>query len=238
MSKLLSLIIVSWATLLLAAPVRAASNKVDVQQDLVILDDATRTGLLRVSNTSNEIAYLDTHVVEVTYDDNDKEILTLVEGAQKKNGVIVIPDKGIVPPKTSVMYRVLYTGDTIVGDRYFKVRFVPVISHEPNKKNIGLSEIKSGVFISLASSGYVAVKSNDGKPLLNSRWIPGKGVEIKNVGTSIGLLNNCQLCDSNGINCMTTNQLRVRPNTSKMISVESVESVVFRCVDDEKINIR
>ncbi|MEZ8863321.1 hypothetical protein AB4371_22090 [Vibrio sp. 10N.261.51.A3] len=231
MFKLRILFLVVLASLISLAA-SAASNRVEADQELLILKGNKRSDLIKLSNPVDDIAYVETHVVEVTFDENGNEQLELVEGEGKKDSIIVIPEKGLVPPKSSVQFRVVKTAESVVKDRYFKVRFVPVTNKKlesPNSKD----KVNSGIFISIATSGFVAISNEDSQPDIISTVDNGI-LTLKNNGNGVGTLTNCTLCsEEEDLDCKIFNDIRMIPNRERTFDVGDVgidmTSVVFNC---------
>lgn len=199
----------------------AESNQVSVPQTTAILSKEVNSQVIKVKNYQESVAYVQANVYEVLIDSEGKESYIKIEKEKKDNGVIALPEKFIISPKGSSNVRLLYTGDNLENkDRYFKIRFTPIVKAQYfSKQN---KKIDSHVFVSITSTTFAVVPKSNPNP--NVQWTKIKnGLKVKNIGDSIALLQSCKICVK--LNCSSESEKRLIKN----------REIEFK-LNDEQIN--
>ena len=100
--------------------------------------------LKRIHNGGTSTAFVKVEIKEIFYEKNGKsreEPLKVVEGSTR-DGLVASPARLIVPAKGTQGTRLLYTGDRS-KERYFRVRFLPVVPEKEDKFAVSESERES-----------------------------------------------------------------------------------------------
>lgn len=107
------------------------------------LDGDKSTFLKRVYNGGESTAFVRVNLYEITFDANGKAIETPLdnpnEDVTKRTGLIASPARLIVPPSGMQATRLLYRGERD-RERYYRVRFVPVMPEKEDKFEVSDSE--------------------------------------------------------------------------------------------------
>lgn len=117
-----------WALSLLCG-VAQAGPQINVGTVYDYLDGDKSTYLKRVFNSGDATAFVKINVLEIVYDADGTSREIPVENAAdgaSRNGVMASPARLIVPAKGMQGTRLLYMGERD-SERYFRVRFVPVV---------------------------------------------------------------------------------------------------------------
>ena len=106
------------------------------------MDGDKSTYFKRVFNSGDSTAFVKVNILEIVYDADgtSREIpLTAVEGASSRDGLMASPARLIVPAKGMQGTRLLFMGarDT---ERYFRVRFVPVVPEKEDEFAVSSEE--------------------------------------------------------------------------------------------------
>lgn len=106
------------------------------------LDGDKSTYLKRVFNSGDSTAFVKVNVFEIVYDAEGKPqeipIETATDGASR-NGLMASPARLIVPAQGMQGSRLLYMGER-ERERYFRVRFVPVVPEKEDQFVVGDEE--------------------------------------------------------------------------------------------------
>jgi hypothetical protein len=100
--------------------------------------------LKRIRNGGTSTAFVKVEIKEIFYQKNGasrEEPLKMVEGSTR-DGLVASPARLIVPAKGTQGTRLLYTGDRSI-ERYFRVRFMPVVPEKEDKFAVSDSERES-----------------------------------------------------------------------------------------------
>ena len=117
-----------WALGLLSG-VAQAGPQINVGTVYDYLDGDKSTYLKRVFNSGDATAFVKVNVLEIVYDADGTSREIPVENAAdgaSRNGLMASPARLIVPAKGMQGTRLLYMGERD-SERYFRVRFVPVV---------------------------------------------------------------------------------------------------------------
>ncbi|MCF4995973.1 molecular chaperone [Pseudomonas syringae] len=115
--------------------VAQAGPQINVGAVYDYLDADKSTYLKRVFNSGDSTAFVKVNVLEIVYDAEGKPqevpVQTAADGASR-NGVMASPARLIVPAKGMQGTRLLYMGERD-RERYFRVRFVPVVPEKEDE---------------------------------------------------------------------------------------------------------
>lgn len=208
-------LILLWATFLLFSTPAHAGPSINVGVIYDYLEGGQSTYLKRVFNSGDSTAFVKVNIFEIIYDANgtSTEIPVTTDTATLvRNGLMASPARLIVPAGGAQGTRLLYIGDRD-KERYFRVRFVPVVPEQEDQFGISAEErdrykkdLSAGVSV-LAGYGTIFFV----RPK-NTRF----DTQITNVANKYSLYNN-----GNSVvvvdefkDCATNNEADCRP-TSK-----------------------
>ncbi|MPY24358.1 hypothetical protein [Shewanella sp. YLB-07] len=199
--------------------VLASANQVSIPQTTAILTVSNPSEVIQIRNKQESVAYVQAQVVEVFIAPDGKERFETIDKDKKANGVVAIPEKFIVAPLGSSSVRLLFTGDShSTSDRFFKIRFTPIIK----SKYYGDSstDINSTIFVSITGSTFAVVPKVSPAPQITKADKPN-AIELTNSGDSIVLLNNCKLCI--GSICELSSQKRLISKRTVLFSMNNTQ---------------
>ncbi len=171
MKKLLGLKSMLLLGILACAPALQAGPQINVGVVYDYLDGDKGTYLKRVFNAGDSTAFVRISIMEIFYDEqgNISEQPLKDRGDSSKDGLIASPARLIVPANGMQSTRLLFLGDRS-RERYFRVRFVPVMPEKEDEFAVSEQEraeykekLTAGVNV-LAGYGTVFfVRPNDTK---------------------------------------------------------------------------
>lgn len=209
--KILTLIAMLLCGLMFSFNVFTAVSQVRVPQTTAMLGVDKVSDIIQIRNSYAGVAYVQATVVEVFIDENGLESHHTITGADKADAIVALPEKFIISPKGSSSVRLLYTGKTApTEDRYFKIRFTPIIKSE-FYSDADQTGVESSVFISITTTTFAAVIKGEPKPELDIKTGDNQAT-VTNVGDSMILLNDCKVCV--GSVCEISSQKRLINNRS------------------------
>ncbi len=200
--------------------VLASANQVSIPQTTAILTVSNPSEVIQIRNKQESVAYVQARVVEVFIGPDGKERFETIDKDKKANGVVAIPEKFIVAPLGSSSVRLLFTGGThSTSDRFFKVRFTPIIKSKYYGDSSS-TDINSTIFVSITGSTFAVVPKMSPAPKITKTDKPN-GIELTNSGDSIVLLNNCKLCI--GSICELSSQKRLISERTVLFSMNNTQ---------------
>ncbi|MBK5513690.1 molecular chaperone [Pseudomonas sp. TH15] len=119
----------------LFAQVAVAAPQINVGTVYDYLDGDKSTYLKRVFNSGDSTAFVKINVLEIIFDEQGaaREIpLQTPAGASARDGLMASPARLIVPANGTQGTRLLYMGER-EKERYFRVRFVPVVPEKADE---------------------------------------------------------------------------------------------------------
>lgn len=166
------------------------------------LDGDKSTYLKRVFNGGDSTAFVKINILEIVYDADgtSREIpLTTQADASARDGLMASPARLIVPANGMQGTRLLYMGER-EKERYFRVRFVPVVPETEDEFAVTAEEredykkgLSAGVNV-LAGYGtifFVRPKETRYDSVINDS--PGK-YEIRNNGNTVVVIDEFKDC--------------------------------------------
>ncbi|WP_160106725.1 molecular chaperone [Pseudomonas izuensis] len=182
------------------------------------LDGDKSTYLKRVFNGGDSTAFVKVNILEIVYDADgtSREIpLTTQADASARDGLMASPARLIVPANGMQGTRLLYMGER-EKERYFRVRFVPVVPEKEDEFAVSAEErdeykkgLSAGVNV-LAGYGtvfFVRPKETRYDSVINNG--PGK-YEIRNNGNSVVVIDEFK-------DCSVKNESECQPTTKHHI---------------------
>jgi P pilus assembly chaperone PapD len=185
------------------------------------LDAGKSTYLKRVFNGGESTAFVRVNVYEITFDADGKSIETPLDSLQddtrNRTGLIASPARLIVPPKSMQATRLLYRGDR-GRERYYRVRFVPVMPETEDNFDISESErdnykesMSAGINI-LAGYGTVFFVRPEHIRFDTQLQNTPDSYQINNAGNSTIELDEFKDCDiAKPSDCLPSQKHHIRP---------------------------
>ncbi|EMG7889738.1 hypothetical protein V5L74_003518 [Enterobacter hormaechei] len=196
----------------------------------------------KVYNSGDSTAFVRVDVLEIRLGGQGGEqelVPQKIDGdALNKNRLIATPQRMIIPPSEFQSVRLLWPG-TRETERYYRVRFTPVM---PDKKNdFGLTEneiaeykssIKAGVNI-LTGYGSILYVMPD-KPVFNTEVNDdAASVKIMNTGNATIVIDDIRHCSEKKSQCSSPTRAFVIPGRNFVIKKESGKKTLFRLHEAE-----
>ncbi|MDQ0122541.1 hypothetical protein J2W17_001486 [Pseudomonas lini] len=182
------------------------------------LDADKSTYLKRVFNSGDSTAFVKVNVLEIVYDADGlpKEIPveTAADGASR-NGVMASPARLIVPAQGMQGTRLLYLGERD-RERYFRVRFVPVVPEKEDEFAVSAEEredykknLSAGVNVMTGFGTVFFVRPKDARfeTAVNDT---ADRYELRNNGNTVVIVDEFKSCSlSNEADCGATTKHHV-----------------------------
>lgn len=172
------------------------------------LDGDKSTYLKRVFNSGDSTAFVKINVLEILYDADgttrEVPIESAADGSSRK-GIMASPARLIVPAKGMQGTRLLYMGERDV-ERYFRVRFVPVVPEKEDDFVISSEErddykksLSAGVNVMTGFGTIFFVRPKDARfdTVVNDS---ASRYELRNNGNTVVVVDefkSCSLSDEN-----------------------------------------
>ncbi|MGY2313297.1 molecular chaperone [Pseudomonas sp. SDO5522_S412] len=216
MKKLVSALLLSFcATAIQAGPSINIGNVYDY------MDAEKSTYLKRVYNGGDSTAFVRVNIFEMNFDAKgnatESPLHDLATDTAQRKGLIASPARLIVPAKGMQATRLLYVGDRD-QERYYRVRFVPVVPEKEDQFNVTETErevykqsMSAGVNI---MTGYGAIFFVRPKHTRFDTIIQNSSVEyyVKNAGNSTIELDEFKDCSIKKESaCQATSKHHVLP---------------------------
>ncbi|BEM85528.1 hypothetical protein SME41J_48520 (plasmid) [Serratia marcescens] len=191
----------------------------------------------KVYNSGDSTAFVRVDILEIRLDgqgDEEELVPQKMDGdTLNKNRLIATPQRMIIPPSEFQSVRLLWPG-TREKERYYRVRFTPVM---PDKKNdFGLTEkeitqykssIKAGVNILTGYGSILYVMPE--KPEFNTAVNDAPAsVKVVNSGNATIVIDDIRHCADKKSKCSSSTRSFVIPGRSFVIKKEPGKSVLFR----------
>jgi hypothetical protein len=194
---------------LLGGPV-LAGPQINVGTVYDYLDGDKSTYLKRVFNSGDSTAFVKINVLEIVYDADGKpqEIpVESVAGGASRDGVMASPARLIVPAEGMQGTRLLYMGDR-ARERYFRVRFVPVVPEKEDAFVVGEEEredyaksLSAGVNLMTGFGTILFVRPKDTR-FQTAVEETDRRYELRNNGNSVVIVDEFKSCSlSNDTDC-------------------------------------
>lgn len=212
------------------------------------LDGDKSTYLKRVFNSGDSTAFVKINVLEIVYDADGKPqeipVVNAADGASR-NGVMASPARLIVPAQGVQGTRLLYMGERD-RERYFRVRFVPVVPEKEDEFVVSHDEredykksLSAGVNVMTGFGIVFFVRPKDARFDTVVNESPER-YEIRNNGNTVMVVDefkNCSLSDET--DCGATTKHHVMAGKSFAFDKEAGREYRFRLVEgDNKKDLR
>lgn len=178
------------------------------------------TYLKRIRNQGDATAFVKVAIHEITYDGAGQphESPELTEG---NRALIASPSRMIIPAKGMQATRLLYLG-VRDKERYFRVRFIPVLPKKEDGFNMDEQDIhvrprvSAGVNILTGFGAIMFVMPKETR--FDTRVIEADTMTtVANNGNATILLDFFEECDGRGNNCSTPGKIHLLPNMKKQL---------------------
>lgn len=232
-----SLVFLSFVLSVTITSVQAAAPKISVGALYEYLEPNKSTLLKRVRNSGDATAFVRVSISEVVYGADNKPQEIEVQGAriaQDKNGLIASPARLIVPANGQQATRLLYQGSRD-KERYYRVRFVPVVPQQLDE--FALSDSERSEYTKELSAG-VSVMTGYGVFLIvhpkNVRYTTvledeATGYRVVNNGNSTLVLEDFKDCAAS--NCTAPLTVHLRPQRSHVFKKVAGHTYHFKLIE-------
>jgi hypothetical protein len=212
------------------------------------LDADKSTYLKRVFNSGDSTAFVKVNVLEIVYDSDGtpKEIpvTTSTDGASR-NGLMASPARLIVPAQGMQGTRLLYMGERD-RERYFRVRFVPVVPEKEDEFAVSSEEredykknLSAGVNVMTGFGTVFFVRPKDARfeSAVNETDIR---YELRNNGNTVVIIDEFKSCSlSNESECGATTKHHVMAGKTYAFDKEKGREYRFILIEgDSKKNLK
>jgi len=229
------------ATSALAA--NAAAPSINIGPMFEYMGGKQSSILKRIRNKGDATAFVRVEVCEVVFKEDGKQeevpldsaLLTKPDG----QGLIASPSRLIVPADGSQSVRLLYRGKRD-AERYYRVRFVPVVPKSKDDFVLSNEEIEqykeslsAGINVLTGYGGMVIVRPSDEHYQTEFGAKDGKST-VENKGSSMVTLEGYRVCKGNTGTCGEPTAYYVRPGKSKELPCERGSRCEFELREGEK----
>ncbi|MHC8304441.1 molecular chaperone [Pseudomonas sp. PB3P13] len=166
------------------------------------LDGSKSTYLKRIFNSGDSTAFVKVNVLEIVYDSEGKPQEIPVENAAdgaSRNGVMASPARLIVPAQGMQGTRLLYMGERD-RERYFRVRFVPVVPEKEDEFLVSSEEredykktLSAGVNVMTGFGIVFFVRPRDARYDTVINETPAR-YELRNNGNTVLVVDEFKSC--------------------------------------------
>ncbi|TKK39232.1 pilus assembly protein [Pseudomonas fluorescens] len=199
------------------------------------------TYLKRVFNSGDSTAFVRVNIFEMTFDAKGNATETPMDtqgsDASQRKGVVASPARLIIPAKGMQATRLLYIGDR-ERERYYRVRFVPVVPEKEDQFNVSDGErdlykqsMSAGVNI---MTGYGAIFFVRPKNTRFDTKIQNGPTDyrVENTGNSTIVLDEFKDCSvQKESDCHATRKHHVRPGSKFSFTKEAGRVYCFNLIE-------
>ncbi|HHQ4571624.1 hypothetical protein J4G65_07890 [Aeromonas allosaccharophila] len=196
------------------------------------------TYLKRVRNQGDATAFVKVAIHEITYDSEglSQESPELIEG---NRALVASPSRLIVPANGVQATRFLFMGERD-KERYFRVRFIPVLPRVEDGFDIdsstiqeGREQVSAGVNILTGFGSILFVMPK--KSRFDTQVIEDeKMTTIINKGNTTLILDFFEECDGRKTNCSSPRKIHLLPNVKKQLVKKSDHLYRFVLIEGDK----
>ncbi|VVO79543.1 hypothetical protein PS850_01764 [Pseudomonas fluorescens] len=238
-----------WLCVFCVSPLAVqAGPQINVGTVYDYLDADKSTYLKRVFNSGDSTAFVKVNVLEIVYDTDGtpKEIpvATSTDGASR-NGLMASPARLIVPAQGMQGTRLLYLGERD-RERYFRVRFVPVVPEKEDEFAVSGEEredykknLSAGVNVMTGFGTVFFVRPKDARfesvvSETDTRY------ELRNNGNTVVIIDEFKSCSlSNESECGATTKHHVMAGKTYAFDKEKGREYRFTLIEgDSKKNLK
>ncbi|WP_447840921.1 hypothetical protein [Enterobacter bugandensis] len=209
------------------------------------LKSGQSTLLKKVRNSGGGTAYVEVSISEIIYDSNGNAKEEPVKGVASEqdvraNTLVVSPTRLIISPNGVHNVRLLYMGSRD-KERYFRVRFIPVL---PNVDDFKVSENEISNYKKKLTAGVSVVSAYGSIVIVNPANVKFKTeikkqeghVSVKNTGTGTVILDAIQICSKTTRKCEPMRREHVLPSSSKLLPLKgSNVTMKLKLIEGDKI---
>jgi len=200
------------------------------------------TYLKRIHNGGTSTAFVKIEIKEIFYQQNGnsrEEPLKSVDGSTR-DGLVASPARLIVPAKGTQGTRLLYTGDRS-KERYFRVRFLPVVPEKEDKFAVSDTEREtyekemSAGFNVMAGYGVVFFVRPSNTRFDTKIDNTANGYQVKNNGNSVVVIDSFKDCSAkNEDDCKPTRKVHLIPGHDFAFDKQAGRVYRYNLIEDEK----
>lgn len=206
------------------------------------LDGDKSTYLKRVFNSGDSTAFVKVNVLEIVYDAEGKPqeipVVNAVDGASR-NGVMASPARLIVPAQGMQGTRLLYMGERD-RERYFRVRFVPVVPEKEDEFVVSTEEredykknLSAGVNVMTGFGIVFFVRPKDARFDTAINETEGR-YEISNNGNTVLVVDEFKSCSlTKETDCGATTKHHVMAGRSFAFDKEPGREYRFKLIEGD-----
>lgn len=199
--------------------------------------------LKRIRNKGDATAFVRVEVSEVVFKDDGKQeevpldpaLLTQRDG----QGLIASPSRLIVPAEGAQSVRLLYRGKRD-AERYYRVRFVPVVPKSKDDFVLSNDEIEqykeslsAGINVLTGYGAMVIVRPGDERYQTEFKVEGDKSI-VENKGSSMVTLEAYRTCKEKNGSCGEPTTYYIRPGKVKELPCEAGSRCEFELREGEK----
>ncbi|WP_322616321.1 molecular chaperone [Pseudomonas sp. BIC9C] len=198
--------------------------------------------LKRIHNGGTSTAFVKIEIKEIFYEknaDSREEPLKIVEGSTR-DGLVASPARLIVPAKGTQGTRLLYTGDRS-KERYFRVRFLPVVPEKEDKFAVSDTERESyeksmsAGFNVMAGYGSVFFVRPSDTRFDTKIENTANSYQVKNNGNSVVVIDAFKDCSAkNEDDCKPTRKVHLIPGHDFAFDKQAGRVYRYNLIEDEK----
>lgn len=205
--------------------------------------------LKRIHNGGTSTAFVKVEIKEIFYEKNAdarEEPLKIVEGGTR-DGLVASPARLIVPAKGTQGTRLLYTGDRS-KERYFRVRFLPVVPEKEDKFAVSDSEREtyekdmSAGFNVMAGYGMVFFVRPANTRFDTEIDNTANNYKVTNNGNSVVVIDAFKDCSAtNEDDCKPTRKIHLIPERDFAFDKQADRVYRYNLIEGEKkvaINVK
>lgn len=233
---LLLLCAVFWTTV-------QAGPQINVGTVYDYLDGDKSTYLKRVFNSGDSTAFVKVNVLEIVYDGQGQPqevpVASAADGASR-NGLMASPARLIIPAQGMQGTRLLYMGERD-RERYFRVRFVPVVPEKEDDFVVSSEEredykktLSAGVNVMTGFGTVFFVRPKDTRydTVLNDT---GSRYEVRNNGNTVVVVDEFKSCSLvKETDCGATVKHHVMAGRTFAFDKEKGHEYRFKLVEGER----
>lgn len=204
------------------------------------LPDQRSSLLKRVRNGGDTTAFVRVSVAEVVYDAQGKAHEVSLEGIPAaERPLVASPARLIVPANGMQAVRLLFRGER-AKERYFRLRFIPVLPEANEGFDIGAEEakayedkIKAGVSILAGYGSLLFVRPDATRFLTQVDDQPGH-FGVHNTGTSTVVLDHFINCSRDGNECEVATKHHLLPGSQRRFDKAPERVYRFELIEGEE----
>ena len=206
------------------------------------LDGSKSTYLKRVFNSGDSTAFVKVNVLEIVYDADGKSREIPVEAAAdgaSRNGLMASPARLIIPAKGMQGTRLLYMGERD-RERYFRVRFVPVVPEKEDNFVVSSEEredykkaLSAGVNVMTGFGIVFFVRPKDSRYDTVINETP-KRYELRNDGNTVLIVDEFKSCSlARESDCGATTKHHVMAGRTFAFDKEAGREYRFKLIEGD-----